>query len=84
MRESEALARLMLAARAQAGLSQQQLAARLGWSPAAIAALESGQHRVDGDLRNHLVQMLYSLGAPETQDLVSPYPAAGAPAMPAT
>ncbi len=40
----EALARLVIMRRATLGLSQRELAARMGTTPSAISRIESGQH----------------------------------------
>ena len=44
-----ALQRAIRAERARAGLSQAQLAERLGWARTTMAAVESGERRVNAD-----------------------------------
>jgi transcriptional regulator with XRE-family HTH domain len=44
-----ALQRAVRAERSRAGLSQAQLAERLGWARTTLAAVESGERRVNAD-----------------------------------
>jgi ribosome-binding protein aMBF1 (putative translation factor) len=69
--EPEALARLVIAARARADISQEELAAHLGLSLGAIADLESGQCSVNDDLRERLARLLRGLETSEAQRAVS-------------
>lgn len=50
----EALARLVIALRIRYGLTQRQLAARMGTSVPAISRIESGQHRPNLDTLERL------------------------------
>ncbi len=71
MYEPEALARLVIAARARADISQEELAAHLGLSLATIADLESGQCSVNNDLRERFARLLRGLETAEAQRAVS-------------
>jgi transcriptional regulator with XRE-family HTH domain len=46
-RDHKALLGILRASRAEAGLSQRQLADRLGWSKSKYASVEAGERRLD-------------------------------------
>ena len=54
----EGIARFVIARRAELGLTQQQLAARMGTSHSAISRVESGQHRTSVATLERLAQAL--------------------------
>lgn len=56
----EALARLVIMRRAALGLSQQQLAARMGTTASAISRIESGQHATNA---RTLIRLAHALDA---------------------
>jgi transcriptional regulator with XRE-family HTH domain len=62
---------LLLRLRAAAGLTQEQLAARAGLSPAAITALESGKRRTPRFTTVELLATALGLDAQQRQELVA-------------
>jgi len=54
----EGIARLVITRRAELGLTQQQLAERMGTSHSAISRIESGQHRTSVATLERLAQAL--------------------------
>lgn len=55
---SEGIARFVIMRRAELGLTQQQLAERMGTSHSAISRIESGQHRTSVATLERLAQAL--------------------------
>jgi ribosome-binding protein aMBF1 (putative translation factor) len=54
----EQLARIVIMRRARLGLSQQQLAARMGTTASVISRIESGQHRTSAETLRRLAEAL--------------------------
>ena len=71
LHEPEALARLVIAARARSGISQEELAGLVGVSLDAVVALESGVAELDDDRREQFGRVLRSLETAEIQRAVA-------------
>ena len=71
LHEAEALARLVIAARARSGISQEELAGRVGASLHAIVTLESGATPLDDDLREQFGRVLRCLETAEMHRAVT-------------
>lgn len=56
--QSEVIARLVLRRRAALGLTQEELAARVGTSHSAISRIESGRHKVSVDTLQRVADAL--------------------------
>ena len=54
----EQLARIVIMRRARLGLSQQELAARMGTTASVISRIESGQHRASAETLRRLARAL--------------------------
>ena len=58
LRPFEQLARVVIVRRARLGLSQQDLAARMGTTASVISRIESGQHRASTETLRRLAEAL--------------------------
>lgn len=58
LRPFEEIARVVLMRRAQLGLTQQELAERMGTTKSVISRIESGQHRTSTDTLRRLAEAL--------------------------
>jgi ribosome-binding protein aMBF1 (putative translation factor) len=58
MRPFEEIARVVIVRRAQLGLTQQELAERMGTTKSVISRIESGQHRTSTDTLRRLAEAL--------------------------
>lgn len=58
LRPFEELARVVIMRRAQLGLTQQELADRMGTTKSVISRIESGQHRTSTDTLRRLAEAL--------------------------
>jgi ribosome-binding protein aMBF1 (putative translation factor) len=54
----EEIARIVIMRRARLGLSQQELAHRMGTTPSVISRIESGQHRTSAETMRRLAEAL--------------------------
>lgn len=79
LRPLERVARFVIARRAQLGLTQEELAERMGTSHSAISRIESGQHRTNVDTLQRLAAALeteleigfrHEAKTPEDQELL--------------
>lgn len=64
MRPFEEIARVVIVRRAQLGLTQQELAGRMGTTKSVISRIESGQHRTSADTLRRLAEA--STGMPSS------------------
>lgn len=58
LRPFEQIARMVIVRRAQLGITQQELAERMGTTKSAISRIESGQHRSSTDTLRRLAEAL--------------------------
>jgi ribosome-binding protein aMBF1 (putative translation factor) len=79
LRPFEEIARVVLMRRAQLGLTQQDLAERMGTTKSVISRIESGQHRTSTDTLRRLAEALdgyavigfeFPTGTQDQQELV--------------